>query len=57
MWREGEGRGRRRTRDENKKGESLRERGGGQASPFIVGWATLLPGNCGAGHTWLLLGN
>jgi hypothetical protein len=46
--------GRRRVRDVNKRGKSLRERRG-QASPFIVGWAILqLPGNCGEEHTWLL---
>jgi hypothetical protein len=55
----GEGRGRRRARDENKRGKSLRERERrGQAAPFIVGWATLLllPGNCGKEHMWLLPG-
>ena len=45
----GEGRERRRARDESKKGESLK-RVRSQAAPFIVGWATLLlPGNCGGG--------
>jgi hypothetical protein len=58
-WRDGERKGRRRARDENKKGESLRENGGGgQAAPFIVGWAILqLQGSCGEEHTWLLSGN
>ena len=54
MWREGEGRERRRARDESKKGESLKRVRKGRAAPFIVGWAILLlPGNCGEEHTWL----
>jgi hypothetical protein len=54
---EGEERRRRRARDENKRGESLRERRG-QTAPFIVGWAILLlQGNCWEEHTWLLSGN
>ena len=37
--------------------ERERERRG-QASPFIVGWATLLLlDNCGEKHAWLLPGN
>ena len=35
----GEGRERRRARDESKKGESLKRARRGQAAPFIVGWA------------------
>ena len=35
----GEGRERRRARDESKKGESLKRVRRGQAAPFIVGWA------------------
>ena len=38
-WREGEGRQRRRARDDSKKGESLKRVRRGQAAPFIVGWA------------------
>jgi hypothetical protein len=46
--------GRRRARDESKKGESLKRERRGQAAPLIVGWATLLlSGNCGEEHTWL----
>jgi hypothetical protein len=56
-WPHGErggGREIRRARDESKKGESLKRQRRGQASPFRVGWATLLlPGNCGEEHTWL----
>jgi hypothetical protein len=53
-----EGRERRRSRDESKKGKSLKRERRGQAATFIVGWATLLlPGNSGAEHTWLLSGN
>jgi hypothetical protein len=55
--RRGEGREKRRARDESKKGENLRERRF-QAAPFIVGWVILLlPGNCWEEHTWLLSGN
>jgi hypothetical protein len=36
MWREGEGREKRRARDESKKGESLKRERRGQATPFIV---------------------
>jgi hypothetical protein len=51
--REEKGGGRRKVRDESKRGKNLREQRG-QAAPFIVGWATLLlPGNCGEEHTWL----
>jgi hypothetical protein len=51
--------GRRRARDENKRGESLRERERmGQAALYIVGWAILqLQGSYGEEHTWLLSGN
>jgi hypothetical protein len=53
-WREGEGRERRRDRDESKKGESLKRERRGQAASFIVGWAfLLLSDNCGKEHTWL----
>jgi hypothetical protein len=38
MWREGDRR-ERRTRDESKKGESLKRVRRGQAVIFIVGWA------------------
>jgi hypothetical protein len=52
-WREG-GKGERKGGLESKRGEGLREQGGGQAAPLIVGWAILLlPGNCGKEHTWL----
>ena len=53
MWREGEGRERRRARarNESKKSEHLKTERRGQA---IVGWATLLlPGNCEEVHSWL----
>jgi hypothetical protein len=54
----GEWRGWRRAKDENKKGESLRERGGAKHPHFIVGWAILqLQGSCEEEHTWLLSGN
>jgi hypothetical protein len=39
MWRKGEGRERRRTRDESKKRESFKRARRGQAATFIVGWA------------------
>jgi hypothetical protein len=38
---------------EIKKGEGLKRVRRGQAAPLIVGWATLLPGNCGEEHTCL----
>jgi hypothetical protein len=37
----GEGRERRRAKDESKKGESLKTERRGQTAPFIVGWAFL----------------
>jgi hypothetical protein len=50
----GEGRKRRKAREESKKGESLKRARRGQAAPFIVGWTILLlPGNYGEEHTWL----
>jgi hypothetical protein len=59
MWRDGgREKERRRARDESKKDESLKRERRGQAAPFMVGRATLLlPGNCGAEHTWLESGN
>jgi hypothetical protein len=42
----GEGRERRRARDDSKKSESLERARRGQAAPFIVGWAI-----CGGLHT------
>jgi hypothetical protein len=51
---DGEGRERRRARDDSKKGESLKRARRGQAAPFIVGWAILqLQHSCGEEHTWL----
>ena len=55
MWREGEGRERRKARDESKKGESLKRVRRGQAAPFIVSWA-IVTGSCGEEHTRLLPG-
>ncbi|KRY62202.1 hypothetical protein T4A_14000 [Trichinella pseudospiralis] len=42
-WRERQGK-ERRTREESKKGESLKRVRRGQAAPFIVGWAIRMPG-------------
>ena len=48
----GEGRERRRAKDESKKGKSLKRAKRGQAAPFIVGWVILqLQGSCGEEHT------
>jgi hypothetical protein len=49
-----EGRGRKRAKGLEK--QELKREKRGQAAPFIVGWATLLPGNYGEEHTWLLPG-
>jgi hypothetical protein len=57
MWRQGRREGERGGAREQES-KRARDRGRGQAAPFIVGWATLLlPGNCGEEHTWLLPGN
>jgi hypothetical protein len=41
VWKEGEGRVRRRARDESKKGENIKKERRSQAAPFRVGWAIL----------------
>ena len=54
----GKGEREKESKDESKKGESLKRVRRGQAAPFIVSWATLwLPGNSGEEHTWILSGH